>query len=124
MSVIYMLMWTNTDGLGSENTWYAETVAMATDMYDGWSLMAGIMTVTEKQAAHTSMYLRLFGPHISMNVFYDDISVEPLPKSCENLVVNSDFEAGDSSFWRPTMSSTLTFYLYFFLHCIIQEDRK
>ena len=81
---------------------YAETVAMAQDIYEGWSIMAGIMTVTEKQAAHDRIYVRLYGPDTNMNVFYDDISIVPIPKSCESLVLNGGFEGGDSRFWLPS----------------------
>ncbi len=88
--------------LGSDGIWVGETVAINNDIKDEWDLMAGIMTVTAKQAAHTRLYSRLSGPHESMNVFYDDMKFVPAPKFCDNLVLNGDFEVGDSRFWRPT----------------------
>ncbi len=60
------------------------------------------MTVTNKAALHDRLYLRLSGTDVSMNVYYDDFSIEPIPKSCNSLVVNGDFEDGNSNFWRPT----------------------
>lgn len=81
---------------------YAETVATAPDLFDGWSTMAGIMTVTETQAKHIEIYARLYGPHESMTVFYDDISIKPLPRMCGMLVLNGDFEVGDTRFWLPS----------------------
>lgn len=64
--------------------------------------MAGIMTVTETQASHDRIYVRLYGPHKNMNVYYDEISIKPLPRMCDNLVLNGDFESGDSRFWLPS----------------------
>lgn len=95
-------MITSSTDTDTRNDRYAETVAVAPGVSGGWSLMAGIMTVTETQANHNSIYVRLFGTHPSMNVFYDDISVKPIPKTCDELVLNSDFEAGNTAFWLPT----------------------
>ena len=81
---------------------YAETAATAQNLFQGWSFMSGIMTVTDKIAAHDSMYVRVYGTSKNMNVFYDDISIVPIPQSCENLLLNSDFEVGDSRFWLPS----------------------
>ena len=81
---------------------YTETAATAANLFQGWSLMSGIMTVNEQQAAHDNMYVRLYGTSTNMNVFYDDISIVPIPQSCDNLVLNSDFEVGDSRFWLPS----------------------
>ncbi len=87
---------------GDENVLFAETVPTAQSVYDGWSTIAGIMTVTNRQAFHDRMYFRLSGTHVNMNVFYDDFSIEPIGKSCHSLVLNGDFEDGDSRFWRPS----------------------
>ena len=43
-----------------------------------------------------------------MNVFYDDISMVPMSRSCDNLVLNNDFEVGDSRFWFPSFPRYLT----------------
>lgn len=88
--------------VGSENMYVSETVAIAPNLSDEWSLTAGIMTVSEKQIAHTRMYVRLYGPHENMNVFYDDVSVVPIPRACDSLLLNSDFETGDTRFWKPS----------------------
>ena len=89
------------DGKDSEGIRYAEAVAVTPDAVDGWSIMAGIMTVTEIQADHNEINVRLYGSHESMTVFYDDISIKPLPRMCDALVVNGDFEIGDTRFWLP-----------------------
>jgi len=39
------------------------------------------------------------GTHVDLSVVFDDISMLPIPKSCENLILNHDFEDGSSSFW-------------------------
>lgn len=93
--------------LGNESIWVAETVPIHQDLDGGWSLIAGILTVNEKQAAHNRIYVRLFGPHQENNVFFDDISIVPIPKSCDNLVLNGNFEEGDSSFWYPVSRDTI-----------------
>ena len=64
--------------------------------------MSGILTVTDKIAAHTQLYARLYDTSANMNVFYDDISIVPIPQSCDDLVLNGDFEDGDSRFWLPS----------------------
>ena len=56
--------------------------------------------MNEKQAAHDRIYARIHGPHKNMNIFYDDISITPIQKVCNTLVLNGDFETGDSRFWR------------------------
>lgn len=80
----------------------AETVAVATSVSNGWSMMAGIMTVIEPWVDHDRMSIVLGGPHESMNVYFDDASIIHIPRKCDNLVLNSDFEEGDSRFWLPT----------------------
>lgn len=88
---------------GYENDYIAETVATEKDFDDEWSLMAGIMTVTEKKALNDWIYVRMLGPNPAMNVFYDEISIVPMPRSCENLVLNGNFEeGGDSRFWKTS----------------------
>ena len=88
--------------LGAESVSIASTVATASNLYHGWELMFGIMTVTEKQAAHNRMYTFLSGPHHSMNVIFDDVSIVPFQRSCDMILMNGDFEIGDSRFWEPS----------------------
>ena len=76
-----------------------ETIASSLNQ-QGWNTMAGIWTVNEKQAAHERIYVRFYGPHKNMNIFYDDISITPIQKFCQSLVLNGNFEIGDSRFWR------------------------
>jgi hypothetical protein len=105
----------------------ADTVALASDAYDGWSLMAGVFTMNDMRFVdHTrvsdqssptdkfyllighsmhlfylQMWIRMEGTHVDVSVIYDDISVTPIPKSCDNLILNHDFEDGSASFWVP-----------------------
>lgn len=88
--------------LGYESTYIAETVALEKDLFDGWNRMAGIMTVTEAKILHDWIYVRVLGPGPGMNVFYDEISIVPMPRSCGNLVLNGNFEGGDSRFWKKS----------------------
>ena len=97
--VIYGYIYTKVNGPGEETTLFAKTVPT---VFDGWSTVAGIMTVTNKQALHDRMSFQLSGTHVSMNVFYDDFSIKLIPKSCHSVVLNDDFEDGDSSLWHPT----------------------
>ena len=85
---------------GNESIEFAETVPMASSLYNGWSIIAGIMTVTRKLIDHERISVVLYGPHKDMNVYYDDISIEPIPKECTNLILNGNFEVGDTRFWR------------------------
>ena len=65
-------------------------------------MISGILTVTDKIAAHTQLYARLYDTSANMDVFYDDISIVPIPQTCDDLVLNGDFEGGDSRFWLPS----------------------
>ena len=60
--------------------------------------MSLIWTVTEEQVLHDSISLRLYYQYKSMNVYYYDVKTIPIPQSCSSLLMNSDFETGDSSF--------------------------
>ena len=88
--------------LGNEGTWIGESIATAENMKDGWTTLAGIMTVSEKQAAHTRLFVKMYGSDIDMNIHFDDVSLIPVDRSCDDLVLNGDFEFGDSRFWRPS----------------------
>ena len=95
--------------IGTESITVAETTVTAGGSDEGWSTMAGIMTVTERQATHDRLYFVLSGPHQNMNVFYDDISIKPITDSCQQQVMNSNFEDGDSRFWQPTNKNYIDF---------------
>ena len=86
-----------------------ETIVMVEGSNEGWSMMANIMTVTETQAAHDRLFFSLSGPHSEMNVFYDDINFVHIPKDCQQQMLNSDFEVGDSRFWYPTAKKFIDF---------------
>ena len=95
--------------LGDYNLWSAETIASNSNQE--WNTMAGIWTVNEKQAVHDRIYVRFYGPHNNMNIFYDDISITPIQKFCQSLVLNGDFEIGDSRFWRPSDRRYIDFHM-------------
>ena len=65
----FMLIYARSDLGNDEYITIAETVAVHENFDDGFHLMAGIMTVTAKQAAHTRSYVRMYGPHEAMNVY-------------------------------------------------------
>lgn len=92
-----MLVYTEVDD-NHDTIRYAETIAIASSLFSGWSIMAGIITVTDNQADHDRLSVRLYDTHQNINVFYDDISIKPVLLSCENLVLNGNFESGDSRF--------------------------
>jgi len=79
-----------------------QTVAIAPGEYEGWSLMAGIFTMSASEANHTSMQVRLHNTHTDNTVIYDDVSMTRIPRNCEQMVVNPSFEGGTTSFWMPT----------------------
>ena len=72
-------------------------MAIAPDKYNG-IIMSSIWTVTEEQVLHDSISLRLYYQYKSMNVYYYDVKMIPIPQSYSSLLMNSDFETGDSSF--------------------------
>ena len=93
--------------LGNEVLEPAKTVYSYAGLYEGWSVMAGVMTVTEKHKFHDTMFFVLSGTHQNMNVYYDDISIVPMSKTCDDLILNGDFEIGDSRFWFPSYTQYL-----------------
>ena len=95
--------------LGDESFLVGETVPIHQDLSDGWSMMAGILTVSELQVAHNRLFIRLYGPHESLNVFYDDFSIVEIPETCTNIILNGDFETGDLRFWRPSYTPVIDF---------------
>ena len=94
--------------LGNEGSRPVTTAYSYADLHQGWSVMAGTMTVTEKMLSYDSMLFVLDNTHPNMNVFYDDISMVPMPRSCENAVLNHNFEVGDSRFWFPSFPRYLS----------------
>ena len=88
--------------LAGDSSCPATTVYSYPGLYQGWSIMAGILTITETQINTDNWLFVLYNTHPNMNVFYDDISVVPISRSCDNLVLNNNFEVGDSRFWFPS----------------------
>lgn len=78
----------------------AGTASMAHGLKEGWSMMTGIMTVSMKLLFHDTIILHLYGTHPTMNVFYKNISITPIPTTCQNQVLNGGFEVGDTRLWR------------------------
>mmetsp|Transcript_31842 Transcript_31842/g.73213 ORF Transcript_31842/g.73213 Transcript_31842/m.73213 type:complete len:3134 (+) Transcript_31842:2040-11441(+) len=85
-------------------------VAMVHDsMYTGWDMAVGVVTMNESYANNN--HLRLYGNHAPevMNVYLKDFSMERIPFDCNELVLNSDFEDGTTSFWLPGTRSITNF---------------
>ena len=80
----------------------AHAAAIAPDKSDGWSVMAGIFTMSESDVNDNDivMKFRLVDSHIDNTVTYDDITMTPIPKTCDQMILNPSFQDGTSSFWR------------------------
>ena len=88
--------------LGNRYEVVSPAIAIAEDVNSEWGKYAGIYTLTGKERNFTDFYLRLSGTDKDTTVIYDDITMEPLPRNCDNMVLNHSFEGGDTSFWKPT----------------------
>ena len=85
---------------GTKHHVVTSNVAIHPDEYergDNWSLMAGIFTFDKITVNHTRMYFILEGG-ITDTVIYDDISIIPLEKYCDQSVMNTSFEVGTTSY--------------------------
>ncbi len=87
--------------LGTEQ-FFPNIVAVAQGLENKWTMMSGIMTASEIVAGYDSIRLYLYGTHESMNVFYKNISITPIPRTCGSQILNGNFEVGDSRFWKPS----------------------
>jgi len=88
--------------LGGRYELVSYPVVIADAEKTGWGKYAGIYTLTETEMNFTEIYLRLTGTDKDTTVIYDEISMEPLPRNCDDMVLNNSFEFGDTSFWKPS----------------------
>ena len=85
---------------GTKYNAVTSNVAIHPDEYergDNWTLMNGIFTFDKITVNHTRMYFILEGS-ITDTVIYDDISIIPLEKYCDQSVMNPSFEVGTTSY--------------------------
>ena len=85
--------------LGNRYATVSYAIAIADAEKTGWGQYAGIYTLSEKEMDFTSIYLLLSYTDKDTTVIYDDISMEPLPRNCDDMVLNNSFEVGDTSYW-------------------------
>ena len=85
--------------MGNRNAYVGNVVAVAEDQYDGWSIMTGTFTMNEFELNHLNMHLRFVDSPITNTIIYDDISMVPIPMTCEEMILNPSFQ-GTSSFWK------------------------
>lgn len=69
----------------------------------GWSLIEGAFVATEHMANAEELQLYFSQEKAGLSVTYDDVSLTPLPKTCDNLILNPTFDEGTTSFWRKLM---------------------
>ena len=87
--------------LGNRYALVSDPIAIADAEKTGWGKYTGIYTLTETETNFTEIYLLLTGTDKDTTVIYDEISMEPLPRNCDDMVLNGSFEFGDTSFWKP-----------------------
>eukprot|EP00554_Chaetoceros_debilis_P007442 CAMPEP_0194077066 /NCGR_PEP_ID=MMETSP0149-20130528/3732_1 /TAXON_ID=122233 /ORGANISM="Chaetoceros debilis, Strain MM31A-1" /LENGTH=4275 /DNA_ID=CAMNT_0038757959 /DNA_START=113 /DNA_END=12940 /DNA_ORIENTATION=+ len=95
----------------SDNNGYpeiAKTVASHPSVSGGWTTMAGIFTFKDVDASHDFMYVELEGPHKESAMIFDSVVMEPLPKTCNQIVVNPSFDDGSTSYWYRSSTSVDT----------------
>jgi len=67
---------------------------------DGWNMMTGIFTLNEASANYESMFLEIEGAHKDVTIVLNDVSFEPLPKTCDQSIVNPSFDDGSAFAWN------------------------
>ncbi len=89
------------DNNGHPHPFVASTTAVHEDVENGdWAWMSGIYTLGTAEADHTRMYLNIGGPHMDNSIVLDYVTIEPLSKTCDQLIYNPSFQDGSSSYWR------------------------
>lgn len=86
---------------GHPHPYVANTVAVESSVSQGLNKMTGIFTFGAGEANHYQMFMHIFGPHIDSSIILNDVSIEPLPKDCQQVVVNPSFDDGSAAFWKP-----------------------
>lgn len=72
---------------------------------DGWAMLTGIFTLDEADANYDSMYARIEGSDSAATIVLNDVSVEPLPKICDQIIVNPSFDDGSAFAWNRNVGS-------------------
>ena len=77
----------------------SNAVLFADNSWADWNKYAGIYTATGEEDDSMSLVLGR-GSHENARIIFDNVRMQKLPRNCDNMLQNSDFEVGDSSFWR------------------------
>ncbi len=93
----------DSDGNSNSFPYVAETGAAHSDVESNeWAIMSGVYDLGPVEASHESMYLIIAGPHQDNTIVIDSVSIEPLAKTCDQILVNPSFSDGTSSFWSKS----------------------
>ena len=85
--------------LGIEE-YFPEIVTAAPELKSEWTMLSGIMTVSNKVMTYDRIDTYLYGTHETMDVFYKNISITPMPQTCQSPILNGGFEFGDTRYWK------------------------
>jgi hypothetical protein len=92
--------------LGNVYLEVAGVVASDAELYDNWTILSGILVLNDERYFDSNeIWIRLENSHPDIIVLYDDISIELIPVTCSELILNSDFENGTTAFWVPESRS-------------------
>eukprot|EP00957_Ditylum_brightwellii_P181500 13825362-Ditylum_brightwellii.AAC.1 len=82
-----------------------KTVAYTSSPFNvnGWNYVVGAFHATNKMITadeKVSAFFDRVDP--SVDIIINDVSITPLPRDCNSLILNSDFEIGRGDHWRVT----------------------
>ena len=76
---------------------------------DGWMTISGVFTATREDELAEQSVLVIDGPGPNMTVVVNEVSISPLEKNCQQLVLNGDAELGETAqFWWLQSKSNMT----------------
>jgi len=100
------------DVVGGVATKYAYPMASAVGPWseDKWNMLYGHFNVTDTLAEADSVFFDIERTRPGVNIVIDDVSIIPTLYGCSMPVYNSDFEIGDTRFWRTIGDTEIALY--------------
>jgi len=77
------------------------------DLVDGYFLLQGVVEITEEIANAAAVQFNIKRNRRDYQMFADNISMEKIDSNCDELVLNGQFNEGDSRFWDRLSGSSL-----------------
>ena len=73
----------------------------------GWKTISEVLTATKADEFADQSVLYIDGPNKDLTVAADEVSISPLEKNSEQLIVNGDAESGETAQFCRLMSRSI-----------------